>query len=181
MGRRAPSYEPRSFETRYGECTIERGTIRLEEGPSRFVRRTVEGVRGADLDALGKPALFLFTVLGTLSTVPGVVSRASDGALLATVGGLLIVVGFVWQCYRWLGRWLFDPSEIRCSDVESVSRVADDTLRIEYKDGPRRSSHDLKLPRRDTDDARRAATRGFEAKGFEVGREEHGKWYERIV
>jgi hypothetical protein len=81
----------------------------------------------------------------------------------------------------WLKRWLFDPDEIRCSDVESVTRTADDTLRIEYKDGPRRTGHDLKLSRKNTTDKRRLATRAFERKGFEIERAQKEKWYERVV
>lgn len=81
----------------------------------------------------------------------------------------------------WLKRWLFDPSAINCSDVESVTRIGEETLSIEYKDGPRRRVHDVKLSKKHTDDKRRLATRAFERKGFEVERAEKEKWYERVV
>lgn len=182
MGRsRTPSYEPQSFETRHGECRIEQGSIHLDEGPSWHVRRTIEGIRDADLGAFGKPALVVFTLLGTVSTLPGTLSRASDGAPWAVIGGVFVLGALIWQLSIWLRRWLFAPAEIRCSDVESVSRVGDDTLRVEYRDGPRRTSHDLKLPRKGTEDARREATSGFAAKGFEVERAERGRWYRELV
>ncbi|MEM4780989.1 MAG: hypothetical protein QXG03_05455 [Halalkalicoccus sp.] len=181
MGRRhMASYELQSFETRRGECRIEGGVIYIQEGPTRTIRRTLAGIREGDFEAFKKPAMVAFMLFGVATTAPGVFSALADGSTWALVGGLAIAVGVVGQLLVWLRRWLLDPSEIRCSDVESVTRVGDDTLRIEYKEGPRRTDHDLKLPRTTTDE-RWLATRAFEEKGFEVERDEREQWYRNLV
>lgn len=176
-----PSYEPQQFETRRGECTIEGGVIRFEEGPTRAVRQAITGVREKDVDALGKPATVFFTLSGAVWAFQDLIVDVLDGRLWAVALGLLIVGAFGWQVSVWLKRWLFDPSAINCSDVESVTRIGEETLSIEYKDGPRRRVHDVKLSKKHTDDKRRLATRAFERKGFEVERAEKEKWYERVV
>lgn len=182
MGRRrTPSYEPQSFETRHGEWTIERGRIRIDEGPSWLARRAVDGVWNADLEALGKPAMVPFTLFGAVWTLHGTITRVTDGSVWPLVFGSLIAVALAWQCYRWLRPSLLGPSEIRCSDVESVTRVADDSFRIEYKEGPRYTQHTVRLPQKDTDEARHAARSAFERKGFEVERDEREPWYRELV
>lgn len=118
-----------------------------------------------DFDALKKPTAVLVTLYGALWTFQDLVVDLFDGRVWAIAFGLLIVSVFVWQCYLWLRRWLIDPSEIRCSDIESVTSVTDDTLRIEYKNGPKRVHHDVKLPRKKTNDTRQRATHAFEEKG----------------
>lgn len=179
--RRAPSYEPQSFETRHGEWTIENGRIRIDGGPAWLVRRAIEGVRNVNLDALGKPAMVLFTIFGAIWSLHGTSTRIADGSVWTLVFGSVIVVALAWQCYRWLRPSLLGPSEIRCSDIESVTRVGDDRLRVEYKEGPRHARHTVRLPQKDTDEARRAARSAFERKGFEVERDEREKWYRKLV
>ncbi len=177
---RSPSYEPQRFETRHGECVIEDGVIRLEEGPRATLSRMREGLREFDLEALGKPALFLLMFGGMGSTLWSLFSSLSEGFWL-TAFALLALAGVVLQGGIWAKRRFVDPSEIRCSEVESVRRVDDRTIEIGYKDGPERVSHAIKLPAWGTEKARQEAREAFEEKGFEVERDEREKWYDGLT
>lgn len=176
-----PSYEPQSFETRHGECTIEQGVVQFHGGVIRTTRQTIRGVQEMDSDALRGPSVVFFTALGAIWTLQDLLIDMFDGRLWAVLLGLFVVAVLGWQWYLWLRRWLLNPSKIRCSDIESVTRVGKDTLRIKYKHGPRRTHYDVKLPRKKTDDKRRLATRAFEEKGFEVERATEQKWYRELV
>lgn len=76
-----PTYEPQSFETRHGECTIEQGTIRFHEGIPRAIRRTISGVREMDFDALKKPTAVLVTLYGALWTFQDLIIDVFDGGI----------------------------------------------------------------------------------------------------
>ncbi|WP_331236490.1 hypothetical protein [Natronorarus salvus] len=177
---RSPSYEPQRFETRHGECVIEDGVIRVEEGPKATLSRVRVGLGEFDLEVLGKPMMVLLFLFGMGSTLWSLVSSLSEGFWL-TAFSLLVVAGVLLQGGAWAKRRFVDPSEIRCSEVESVTWVDDRTIEIGYKDGPERVTHEIDLPYWNPERKRRAATEAFERKGFDVERADRERWFDRVV
>lgn len=171
---RSPSHGPQRFETRYGECTIEQGTLRSDQGISRLFRRYVMAAKDRDLGALGKGAA---VVVGFALTTQQAVEPLLAGAEAVRgripsdpVTSALAVLALVAALYPLVRRWYVShgPVEIRCSDIRSVEQD-EQTFRIEYKDGPRTRTRTIKTPRDDFAASNRARE-AFEEKGFEIER-----------
>lgn len=172
---RAPAYGPRRFETRYGECTIEQGVLRLDQGISRLFRRYVTAARERDLATLGKGAA---VVVGfVLTAQPGIrlliagIDAVRGTVLADPVTALLAGFTLAAALYPLARRWYADrgPSEIRCSEIESVS-LDDDTVHVRYRDGPATETRTIRMPKADTGAETRRAREAFEEKGFLVER-----------